>query len=458
MKKQEIKFDKRNYRKHNDENKRVIKKSLEELGAGRSIVIDNEGEIIAGNGVYEQAQKLGIKTRIIETDGSELVVVKRTDLATRDEKRKKLAVADNVASDLSEWADELLREDWMPEVLAEFGVVLSDVEIPEEIQKKEKDEHVEELLNAAMVQYIAEYARMVDYCMKADFGSFLPDGRSVGYAKLQYIKAKYYGAKYDGKNSYIFTPRQYFVRSRRGQSYYDTMQGIIAGKKAGIVGFRTMTNDGNLNNTIGNQYRVAAAAAAADFPPMKARDIFRNYYKGGRVLDPCHGWGGRLIGAMLADVKEYVGVDPSPDAHAGVSKIYEAFKEYQDTKVTLVQKPFEDCAWKEGEFDFALTCPPYFDVEKYEGEETSTKRYPQFEQWCKSFYEPLIVNTMNALKNDGTFALIVGSQLYPLADKAKEICTSHGYKIERCEDKIFATNMHGTEDEKIDSLYLISKP
>lgn len=129
MKKQEIKLDKRNYRKHNDENKRVIKKSLEELGAGRSIVIDNEGEIIAGNGVYEQAQKLGIKTKIVETDGSELVVVKRTDLATGDDKRKKLALADNATSDTSEWADELLREDWTKEALAEFGVVLLDKDI-----------------------------------------------------------------------------------------------------------------------------------------------------------------------------------------------------------------------------------------------------------------------------------------------------------------------------------------
>ena len=107
--------------------------------------------------------------------------------------------------------------------------------------------------------------------------------------------------------------------------------------------------------------------------------------------------------------------------------------------------------------DFALTCPPYFDVEKYSGEDTSTKRYPKFDQWCNSFYEPLIVNTMKVLKDDGVFALIVGSQLYPLAEKAKEICASHGYKIERCEDKIFAYNMHETDDERIDSLFLISK-
>lgn len=140
----EIKFDKRNYRLHNDDNKRVIKKSLKELGAGRSIVIDNEGEIIAGNGVYEQAKKLGIKTKIVETDGSELVVVKRTDLATGDDKRKKLALADNAASDTSEWADDLLREDWTPEVLADFGVVLPEADIQTENKEAHEDDFDEE--------------------------------------------------------------------------------------------------------------------------------------------------------------------------------------------------------------------------------------------------------------------------------------------------------------------------
>lgn len=141
---EEIKFDKRNYRLHNNENKRVIKKSLKELGAGRSIVIDNEGEIIAGNGVYEQAKKLGIKTKIVETDGSELVVVKRTDLATGDDKRKKLALADNAASDTSEWAEELLREDWTPDVLADFGVVLPDADIQTENKEAQEDDFDEE--------------------------------------------------------------------------------------------------------------------------------------------------------------------------------------------------------------------------------------------------------------------------------------------------------------------------
>lgn len=123
----EIKFDKRNYRKHSDKNKELIRKSLKECGAGRSIVIDNEGEIIAGNGIYEQAQKLGIKTKIIETDGSELVVVKRTDLATDDEMRKQLAIMDNSTSDSSEFDLDLLQEDFEVFDLQEMGI---DIEEP----------------------------------------------------------------------------------------------------------------------------------------------------------------------------------------------------------------------------------------------------------------------------------------------------------------------------------------
>lgn len=143
----DIKFDSRNYRKHNDRNKDLIRKSLNECGAGRSIVIDNNNEIIAGNGIYEQAQELGIKTKIVETDGSELVVVKRTDLSTDDEKRRKLAIMDNSTSDSSEFDIELLKVDLSIPELQELGVPAfesSDIDVDsfftdsEEKEKKPK--------------------------------------------------------------------------------------------------------------------------------------------------------------------------------------------------------------------------------------------------------------------------------------------------------------------------------
>lgn len=138
----EIKFDKRNYRIHNDKNKALIKKSLQECGAGRSIVCDSEGEIIAGNGVYEQAQKLNMPIKVIETDGSELVVVKRTDLKTNDKKRKRMAVMDNSTSDTADNDKKLLMVDFPVEELLDMGIAI------EEKPKKEEGDvpFTEELL------------------------------------------------------------------------------------------------------------------------------------------------------------------------------------------------------------------------------------------------------------------------------------------------------------------------
>ena len=131
-----IKHDKRNYRKHSDRNKELINKSLSEVGAGRSILIDNENEIIAGNGVFEQWGDKPIK--IIESDGSELIVVKRTDLSTEDPKRKQLAIMDNSASDSSEFDLELLCEDFESFELESFGVDLPTMEA--EVLEAEEDD------------------------------------------------------------------------------------------------------------------------------------------------------------------------------------------------------------------------------------------------------------------------------------------------------------------------------
>lgn len=127
-----IKFDKRNYRKHTDKNKKLIEKSLVECGTGRSIIVDSENEIIAGNGVYEQAQKLNIPVKVVETDGTELIAVKRTDLATNDETRTKLAILDNSTADTSEMDYALLQKDFDLVDLMNMGIDAVNLEIDAE--------------------------------------------------------------------------------------------------------------------------------------------------------------------------------------------------------------------------------------------------------------------------------------------------------------------------------------
>lgn len=131
----DIKFDPNNYRVHTDKNKRIIRKSLEDCGAGRSILMDKDNVLIAGEGVYQQSQELGLKVRVIESDGTELVVIKRTDLSSDDEKRKLLALADNYASDTSVFDMDLVLEDFSEELLGKFefdidtfDITASDIE------------------------------------------------------------------------------------------------------------------------------------------------------------------------------------------------------------------------------------------------------------------------------------------------------------------------------------------
>lgn len=117
----DLKQDRRNYRKHNQRNLDLIKKSVIEVGLGRSVVIDNENEIVCGNGLVSTLDK-NTPIKVIETDGSELVVVKRTDLATNDDKRKQLAIMDNSTSESSEFDFELLQEDFDTEELEVWGL------------------------------------------------------------------------------------------------------------------------------------------------------------------------------------------------------------------------------------------------------------------------------------------------------------------------------------------------
>ena len=98
-----IKRDPNNIRIHTQESSAAVNKSLKDLGAGRSILIDADNTIIGGEGVMSEAEKLGIKVRVIDTDGSELIAVRRKDLKFSDPKRKALAIADNRCQDLSKF-------------------------------------------------------------------------------------------------------------------------------------------------------------------------------------------------------------------------------------------------------------------------------------------------------------------------------------------------------------------
>ena len=84
--------DTHNFNRGTEQGQQLMEKSFSELGAGRSILVDKSGQIIAGNKSQKAAKAAGIKkVRIIETTGDELVAVKRTDIDIDSAEGRKMA-------------------------------------------------------------------------------------------------------------------------------------------------------------------------------------------------------------------------------------------------------------------------------------------------------------------------------------------------------------------------------
>ncbi len=297
------------------------------------------------------------------------------------------------------------------------------------LDKPEKDEAVEALLNDAMRENVRESYDQINYMMERGWlSSFL----TKGLAQAKFLRAKYYKERYPQWVSLYFCPERFFTSANK-KSCYQQLELIAKGETdAGIAGLRTLSGDHLLLLLLlKGSYPFGSARMPMDFPANTAAALIQEFAGAvATILDPCHGWGGRLTGALLADASLYVGVDPSDEAHRGVERMAEAFLPYcPHSRAEFLLSPFEDADLGGRTFDFSLTSPPYFDVEQYHGEGQAHVRYPKYDKWVAGFYRPLIEKTYAALKPGGVFAINVGSQSYPLVQDAQTIAKSVGFKV-----------------------------
>jgi hypothetical protein len=102
--------DPANRRAHNPRNVGVIVDALHAVGAARSIVIDENNVVLAGNATIDAAAEAGIEhVRVVEASGHELIAVRRRGLSA--EQKRALALADNRAAELATWDLDQIRAD-----------------------------------------------------------------------------------------------------------------------------------------------------------------------------------------------------------------------------------------------------------------------------------------------------------------------------------------------------------
>ncbi len=159
--------DDHNFNKGTEAGRELMERSFKQLGAGRSILIDKDGHIIAGNKSQLAAMAAGIKkVRIIETQGDELVAVKRTDLSLDSKEGRELALADNLTTQINlQWDEAELQSVAAQEGidLPDWGLDLEDLNISDEdeIERKRK-EFEQRMANGENLEEDEEYQAFVE--------------------------------------------------------------------------------------------------------------------------------------------------------------------------------------------------------------------------------------------------------------------------------------------------------
>jgi hypothetical protein len=371
-------LDSRNARRHPNRNLTAVEASLRELGAGRSIVVDREGVVIGGNAVYEKARELGIPVREVETEGDELVVVRRVDLATDDPRRKALAIADNEIATLAEWDEVVLSE-----LLAEVEDITFETMGFEPLAP----EHVLGLPEGVS---LAERFGIPPFSvLNAREGWW--QARKKAWLGLGLQSERGRGNDGDGtKHGLTFSSSAQPISVYKAKNRHEAE----IGRKVSWEEFYA-ANPG-----------AAAQSGTSIFDPVLCELAYRWFCPpGGTVLDPFAGGSVRgIVAAVLG--RRYVGIDLSEEQITANREQAAAVCD-DPCPVWHVGDSRSITSLADGvEADFVFSCPPYADLEVYSDDpaDLSTLEYSAF----RRDYSEIVASTCTLLKPDRFACFVVG--------------------------------------------------
>lgn len=141
--------DDKNFNKGTEYGEHLMEQSLRKFGLCRSILLDRNNQIIAGNKTAGKAVELGFENvLVVETDGNTLVAVKRNDIDLDSAEGRELALADNATSEANlEWDNGLIAE-----VAQEFGFIPEEWGVSvEELSEQEEQEEPKKDINTRLI-------------------------------------------------------------------------------------------------------------------------------------------------------------------------------------------------------------------------------------------------------------------------------------------------------------------
>lgn len=175
-------------------------------------------------------------------------------------------------------------------------------------------------------------------------------------------------------------------------------------KNAQALATKIISRSENITPFIMRDELYLSVKECSSFKPSNLTFIIQLF--GARsVLDPCSGWGDRLIACMSAGIR-YVGVDPNSDLHKNYQDMIEFFmKPRNRKKYTMIEDTIQEAKLPNEKFDLVFTSPPYFKIEQYNNRGLISDSDET--EWFNNFMIPMIDKTAAKLKTGGHIVLVI---------------------------------------------------
>lgn len=135
------------------------------------------------------------------------------------------------------------------------------------------------------------------------------------------------------------------------------------------------------------------------YRPQMAK-LICDTYKPDSVLDPCAGWGGRMLGTV-ASGSHYYAFEPNTTTYNNLLRLAD-FLNIQDKVTIICDDALQIEKYDIPKVNLILTSPPYYDLEIYCRESTqSISKYSTYQDWSLHFFKELIGHCLYQLTDMG---------------------------------------------------------
>ena len=182
--------------------------------------------------------------------------------------------------------------------------------------------------------------------------------------------------------------------------------------------------------------------------PYTYREILNTLFEGDTVFAPCMSWNSPQLAFYSTNFTRFISTDVIPSVVNNGNTLHSDWKEWNESRTCLfpedktvdlyccpseqLQKRHKFIDKYRNEVDAVLFCPPYFDLEEYDGGEQSTESFPNYEAWMKGYWEATVNTCVKVMKSGARFGFIVsnyyhdcGKRLVPVSDDMGKVCEAH---------------------------------